>query len=69
MDEHLLPGQGDQRADEVLAHLVDTGFDGHVVLEVNTRTIGSRGAREHALADSLTFIRTHLGQLATAPTS
>jgi sugar phosphate isomerase/epimerase len=69
MDEHLLPGQGDQRADEVLSHLVDIGFDGHVVLEVNTRTIGSRGAREHALADSLTFIRTHLGQLAPAATS
>jgi len=69
IDEHLLPGQGEQRADEVLAHLVDAGFDGHVVLEVNTRSIGSRGAREHALADALSFTRTHLGQLAGAPTS
>ena len=69
MDEHLLPGQGDQRADEVLAHLVEGGFDGHVVLEVNTRSIGSRGAREHALADALSFTRTHLGQLAGAATS
>jgi sugar phosphate isomerase/epimerase len=68
MDEHMLPGQGDQRADEVLAHLVENGFDGHVVIEVNTRSIGSRGAREHALADALAFTRTHLGQLAEAAT-
>jgi sugar phosphate isomerase/epimerase len=69
IDEHMLPGQGDQRADEVLAHLVESDFDGHVVLEVNTRSIGSRGAREHALADALAFTRTHLGQLAGASTT
>jgi len=69
LDEHLLPGQGDQQAAELLSYLVGQGFDGHVVLEINTRTIGSRGAREHALADALEFTRAHLGQLAPTPAS
>ena len=60
-DEHLLPGHGDQRADEVLAHLGRTGFRGHVVLEINSRKSGSRGQRETDLAESLAFARQHLG--------
>ncbi len=66
IDEHLLPGDGDQQADQVLNHLAATGFGGHVVVEVNTRGIGSRGAREQALAQSLAFARTHLGQIEAA---
>ncbi len=69
MDEHLQPGHGDQHADEVLRYLVGAGFDGHVVLEVNTRGIGSRGARERALAESLGFARLHLGQLQSSPSA
>lgn len=63
-DEHLLPGHGDQHADRVLRHLADSGFTGHVVVEVNSRASGSRGQREEDLARSLTFAREHLGQLA-----
>jgi len=63
IDEHLLPGYGDQQADLVLKHLVDSGFEGNVVVEVNTRSIGSRGARERALGEALEFARAHLGQL------
>jgi len=50
MDEHMLPwGRATSAPDEVLAHLVESDSStGHVVLEVNTRSIGSRGAREHA---------------------
>ncbi len=65
-DEHLLPGQGDQRADEVLAHLAGSGFAGHVVVEVSTRASGSRAQREADLAQALGFARAHLGQLAEA---
>lgn len=65
-DEHLLPGQGDQHADRVLRHLADTGFSGHVVVEVNTRSSGSRGQREEDLARSLHFAKEHLGLLAEA---
>jgi sugar phosphate isomerase/epimerase len=61
-DEHLKPGYGDQRADEVLRHLAGSGYDGHVVLEVNSRSSGSRSQRELDLAESLAYVRTHLGQ-------
>ncbi len=63
-DEHLVPGHGDQQAGLVLAHLGETEFTGHVVLEVNSRKSGSRAQREADLAESLAFARLHL----TAPT-
>lgn len=44
-----------------MAELVARGFAGHVVLEVNTRSIGSRSAREEALARALAWTRAHLG--------
>jgi sugar phosphate isomerase/epimerase len=59
-DEHLLPGHGDQQAGQVLSHLVESGFAGHVVLEINSRKSGSRGQREADLAASLAFAREHL---------
>ncbi|WP_114559161.1 sugar phosphate isomerase/epimerase family protein [Desertihabitans aurantiacus] len=61
-DEHLKPGYGDQRAGELLQYLASSGYDGHVVLEINSRSSGSRAQRELDLAESLAFIRTHLGQ-------
>ncbi|MEO6886698.1 MAG: sugar phosphate isomerase/epimerase, partial [Jatrophihabitantaceae bacterium] len=36
-DEHLIPGRGDQPCVEVLESVAARGFDGHVVVEVNTR--------------------------------
>jgi sugar phosphate isomerase/epimerase len=58
-DEHLLPGAGNQRADEVLAELTRRGYGGHVVLEVNTNDL-DRAGREEAMDAALTFARTHL---------
>lgn len=58
-DEHLMPGQGNQRADAVLAELGAMGYTGHVVLEVNTNDLDRTG-REVALDSALTFARTHL---------
>lgn len=65
-DEHLFPGEGDQRAFEVLNLLAERAFDGHVVLEVNTRRAGSRARREEMLAGALADIRRHLGQSTAA---
>ncbi|WP_269779450.1 sugar phosphate isomerase/epimerase family protein [Propioniciclava soli] len=65
-DAHLFPGEGDQRAAELLEGLAARGFAGHVVLEVNTRTIRSRRNREEALADVLAWTRAHLGQTVPA---
>lgn len=59
-DEHLMPGYGDQRAGETLAWAAENGFDGHVVLEVNSRKSGSRARRETELAEALDFAREHL---------
>lgn len=61
-DEHLLPGQGTQRADLVLAELARRRYRGHVVLEVNTNDL-DRARREETLASALVFARTHLNQL------
>jgi len=60
-DEHLVPGRGAMNAAGFLAHLSETGFGGHVVLEINTRRAASRADRQADLAESLAFAREHLG--------
>ena len=59
-DEHLVPGEGSQPCAEVLQHLARSGFDGNVVMEVNTRKARGRSEREAELAAALAFARTHL---------
>lgn len=61
-DEHLVPGKGNQPCAELLERLVANGYDGQVILEVNTRGLGTMGDRVRALAESLLFARLHLGQ-------
>ncbi len=45
-DEHLVPGRGTQPCAELLERLALSGFDGHVVIEVNTRRAMSSAERE-----------------------
>jgi sugar phosphate isomerase/epimerase len=59
-DEHLIPGRGDQPCAEVLERLAARGFDGHVIVEVNTRRALDRAEREADLAEALAFCRLHL---------
>lgn len=59
-DEHLLPGEGDQSAWEVVEEVCRAGFSGHIVLEVSTRKARSRAEREEMLGESLTTTRRHL---------
>jgi sugar phosphate isomerase/epimerase len=59
-DEHLVPGRGTQPCVEVLGHLAETGFDGTVVVEVNTRRCRTRADREVDLAEALAFARLNL---------
>jgi sugar phosphate isomerase/epimerase len=61
-DEHLVPGRGGQPCAELLERLGPGGFDGQVVLEVNTRRAPSAAHRVKALAEALLFARFHLGQ-------
>jgi sugar phosphate isomerase/epimerase len=59
-DEHLVPGRGDMRAADFLQRLAATGFDGEVVLEINTRRCSDREEREADLRESLEFAIEHL---------
>jgi sugar phosphate isomerase/epimerase len=59
-DEHLIPGRGTQPCAELLERLARSGFDGHVVLEVNTRRSPGPVEREAELAEALAFTRLHL---------
>lgn len=58
-DEHLVPGRGNQPAAELLAHLAATGFEGHIVIEINTRRSGTIVQRTADLVESLAFVREH----------
>ncbi|MFL6241071.1 MAG: sugar phosphate isomerase/epimerase family protein [Actinomycetes bacterium] len=59
-DEHLVPGRGDQPCAELLERLAATGFDGLIVVEVNTRRVEGRAEREADLAEALAFTRLNL---------
>ena len=69
-DEHMFPGTGDQEAAGLLSDIAAGGFQGHVVLEVNTRSLDNRSAREEALARTLAWsperllLATHAGRVA-----
>ena len=59
-DEHLIPGRGTQPCAELLERLAETGYDGLVVVEVNTRRAESRAEREADLAEALAFTRLNM---------
>jgi sugar phosphate isomerase/epimerase len=54
-DEHLVPGRGTQPCAEMLEMLAARGFDGTVVVEINTRRAQARSERE-----ALAFTRLNL---------
>jgi sugar phosphate isomerase/epimerase len=61
-DEHLVPGRGGQPCAELLETLARGGFDGQIVLEINTRHAVAPVQRAKDLAEALLFARLHLGQ-------
>jgi sugar phosphate isomerase/epimerase len=63
-DEHLVPGRGGQPCGEFLELLANRGFEGHVVIEINTRRAANRSLREEDLAEALAFTRLHLAAAA-----
>ncbi len=58
-DEHLVPGRGNQPCGPFLERLATSGFEGHIVAEINTRKAGNREAREADLLETLAFSRLH----------
>ncbi len=61
-DEHLVPGRGNQPCGEFLEHLAESGFDGHIVAEINTRKAGTREDREADLLATLAFSQLHFAR-------
>ena len=59
-DEHLVPGRGDQPCAELLEGLAADGFNGLIVVEVNTRRCEDTYEREGDLAEALAFTRLNL---------
>ncbi len=59
-DEHLVPGRGRQPVGRLVTKLAASDFEGHYVLEINTRRAEDRATREADLAESLGFLRSRL---------
>lgn len=59
MDEHALPGEGDQPVAEVLQLLSSQNWDGAIVAEVNTRQFKSPVAKLKALKQTVDFAKLH----------
>jgi sugar phosphate isomerase/epimerase len=58
-DDHLVPGHGTQPCSEVLQLLADTGYEGHVIVEIGTRKL-TPDEREIDLIEALTFAELNL---------
>ncbi len=63
LDEHLIPGRGNQPCAELLEYLADRDYRGQIVLEVNTRK-SDREGRLTELAEALAFTRLHFARSA-----
>jgi len=63
MDEHLVPGRGNQPCAALLETLAVQQFSGSLVVEVTTRRL-SEEQREADLAEALAFARLHLAAAA-----
>ncbi len=62
-DEHLVPGRGGQPCAQLLEELATSGFDGQVVVEINTRKAADAEARDNDLLEALAFARLHAAAL------
>ena len=58
-DEHMIPGRGTMGADRFLRHIAAAGFDGEIILEINTRKASPGESREAELREALEFAREH----------
>ena len=53
---------GREKNEFQLKSLAESGFEGHIVAEINTRKAGSRAAREADLLASLAFSQLHFAR-------
>lgn len=64
LDEHLMPGEGNQRAWQVVETLVSRGYQGHIIHEVSTRRRAGYEARSQVLAECLARTREQIAAAA-----
>ncbi|KZF00200.1 hypothetical protein A2J03_11855 [Rhodococcus sp. EPR-157] len=60
VDEHLIPGHGDQPCAEVCTELRRRGFTGQAVIEINTQNARTLAERSSMLGQALSFARRYL---------
>ncbi|SIR67707.1 sugar phosphate isomerase/epimerase family protein [Williamsia sterculiae] len=60
VDEHLVPGEGNQPCELICRRLAASDFAGAVVLEVSTGSARTKPERSRILERALAFARTHL---------
>lgn len=60
VDEHLIPGHGDQPCAEVCTELRRRGFSGQAVIEINTQNARTLAERSSMLGQALSFARRYL---------
>lgn len=60
VDEHLIPGHGNQPCAEVCSELRRRGFSGQAVVEINTQNARTLPERSSMLGQALTFAREYL---------
>jgi sugar phosphate isomerase/epimerase len=58
-DEHMVPGRGTQPCEEFLTAVAASGFEGEIVVEINTRKAKDQAEREADLLEALAFTRLH----------
>lgn len=61
VDEHLIPGHGEQPCAAVCTELVRRGFRGQAVVEINTQNARTLPERASMLGQALAFARRYLG--------
>lgn len=69
MDEHALPGKGNQPVAQTLQFLASKNWDGSVVAEINTRKYRGLAAKMDALKYTLEFARKNLAPVNTKASS
>ena len=60
VDEHLIPGHGNQPCAEVCTELKRRGFTGQAVVEINTQNARTLAERASMLGQALAFAREYL---------
>lgn len=63
LDEHLVPGRGNQPVAEVLQYLAAAGWNGSLIAEIHTRSAHGVRGRLEMLVESRAFAQQHIAKI------